>query len=114
MILGLDAYLTDWLNLLLRWLHVIAGIAWIGTSIYFVFLDTALERPREPGDAEKGVHGELWAVHGGGFYHVQKHLTSRPPACPSRCTGSSGRRTGRGSRASRCSSSSTTSTPTRT
>ena len=76
MILGLDAYLTDWLNLLIRWLHVIAGIAWIGTSIYFVFLDTALERPREPGDAEKGVHGELWAVHGGGFYHVQKHLTS--------------------------------------
>jgi uncharacterized membrane protein len=75
-ILGLDAYLTDWLNLLIRWLHVIAGIAWIGASIYFVFLDTSLERPREPGDAEKGVHGELWAVHGGGFYHVQKHLTS--------------------------------------
>jgi uncharacterized membrane protein len=76
MILGLDAYVTDWLNLLIRWTHVIAGIAWIGTSIYFVFLDTALERPREPGDAGKGVHGELWAVHGGGFYHVQKHLTS--------------------------------------
>ena len=76
MILGLDAYLTDWLNLLIRWTHVIAGIAWIGASIYFVFLDTSLERPREPGDAEKGVHGELWAVHGGGFYHVQKHLTS--------------------------------------
>jgi uncharacterized membrane protein len=76
MILGLDAYLTDWLNLLIRWLHVIAGIAWIGTSIYFVFLDTALERPREPGDATKGVTGELWAVHGGGFYHVQKHQVS--------------------------------------
>jgi uncharacterized membrane protein len=76
MILGLDAYLTDWLNLVIRWTHVIAGIAWIGASIYFVFLDTSLERPREPGDAEKGVHGELWAVHGGGFYHVQKHLTS--------------------------------------
>ena len=76
MILGLDAYLTDWLNLVIRWTHVIAGIAWIGASIYFVFLDTSLERPREPGDADKGVHGELWAVHGGGFYHVQKHLTS--------------------------------------
>jgi uncharacterized membrane protein len=76
MILGLDAYLTDWLNLLLRWLHLIAGIAWIGTSIYFVFLDTALERPRESRDREQGVHGELWAVHGGGFYHVQKHLTA--------------------------------------
>jgi uncharacterized membrane protein len=76
MILGLDAYLTDWLNLLFRWLHVIAGIAWIGTSFYFVFLDNALERPSEPGDAEKGVTGELWAVHGGGFYHVQKHPVS--------------------------------------
>jgi uncharacterized membrane protein len=76
MILGLDAYLTDWLNLVIRWTHVIAGIAWIGASIYFVFLDTSLERPREPGDADKGVHGELWAVHGGGFYHVQKYLTS--------------------------------------
>ena len=76
MILGLDAYLTDWLNLLFRWLHVIAGIAWIGTSFYFVFLDNALERPREAGDAEKGVAGELWAVHGGGFYHVQKHQVS--------------------------------------
>jgi uncharacterized membrane protein len=76
MILGLDAYLTDWLNLLFRWLHVIAGIAWIGTSFYFVFLDNALERPSEPGDAEKGVTGELWAVHGGGFYHVQKHQVS--------------------------------------
>jgi uncharacterized membrane protein len=76
MILGLDAYLTDWLNLVIRWTHVIAGIAWIGASIYFVFLDTSLERPREPSDVEKGVHGELWSVHGGGFYHVQKHLTS--------------------------------------
>jgi uncharacterized membrane protein len=76
MILGLDAYVTDWLNLVLRWTHVIAGIAWIGASIYFVFLDTSLERPRERGDTEKGVHGELWAVHGGGFYHVQKYLTS--------------------------------------
>ena len=56
MILGLDAYLTDWLNLLFRWLHVIAGIAWIGTSFYFVFLDNALERPREAqATREKGV-----------------------------------------------------------
>ena len=71
MILGLDAYLTDWLNLVFRWTHVIAGIAWIGASIYFVFLDASLERPREPSDVEKGVHGELWSVHGGGFYHVR-------------------------------------------
>jgi uncharacterized membrane protein len=76
MILGLDAYLTDWLNLLFRWLHVIAGIAWIGASFYFVFLDNALRRPEDPRDREAGAIGELWAVHGGGFYHVQKHQVS--------------------------------------
>ena len=76
MILGLDAYLTDWLNLVFRWLHVIAAMAWIGTSFYFVFLDNALRRPEDPRDREAGATGELWAVHGGGFYHVQKHQVS--------------------------------------
>ena len=76
MILGLDAYLTDWLNLVFRWLHVIAAMAWIGTSFYFVFLDNALRRPEDPRDREEGATGELWAVHGGGFYHVQKHQVS--------------------------------------
>ena len=70
MILGLDAYLTDWLNLLFRWLHVIAAMAWIGTSFYFVFLDNALRPPENARDREAGATGELWAVHGGGFYHV--------------------------------------------
>jgi uncharacterized membrane protein len=76
MILGLDAYLTDWLNLLFRWLHVIAAMAWIGTSFYFVFLDNALRPPESARDREAGATGELWAVHGGGFYHVQKHPVS--------------------------------------
>ena len=69
----MDPYLTDWLNMLVRWLHVVAGIAWIGTSFYFVYLDLSLQRPKEREDAEKGVGGEFWAVHGGGFYHVQKY-----------------------------------------
>ncbi|MBA3412380.1 MAG: urate hydroxylase PuuD [Actinobacteria bacterium] len=68
-----DPYVTDWLNFLLRWLHVVAAIAWIGTSFYFVFLDNALLPPKDDRDANKGVGGELWAVHGGGFYHVQKY-----------------------------------------
>ncbi len=62
-----------WLNLAIRWLHVIAGVAWIGASFYFVWLDNNL-RPSKAG--AKGVHGELWAVHGGGFYHSQKYLVA--------------------------------------
>ncbi len=71
--LALDQYVTDWLDLLLRWLHVIAAIAWIGTSFYFVLLDQSLRPPADPADAEAGVAGELWEVHGGGFYQVQKY-----------------------------------------
>ncbi|HEV3407082.1 MAG TPA: urate hydroxylase PuuD [Gaiellaceae bacterium] len=74
-------YTTDWLNLLLRWLHVIAGIVWIGTSFYFVFVDNALERPKRREDADAGVGGELWEVHGGGFYRVQKYRVA-PPVLP--------------------------------
>jgi uncharacterized membrane protein len=70
---AVDPYLTDWLNVLLRWLHVVAAIAWIGASFYFVYLDLSLRPPRKRGDAEKGVGGEFWAVHGGGFYHTQKY-----------------------------------------
>ncbi len=69
----MEAYLADWLNLLVRWLHVITGIAWIGSSFYFVWLDNHLEPPRDAHDAEKGVGGEVWSVHGGGFYHAQKY-----------------------------------------
>ncbi|MDB0564510.1 urate hydroxylase PuuD [Ralstonia solanacearum] len=70
----MEGYLLDWANLLLRWLHVITAIAWIGSSFYFVWLDNSLTRPTAPDLLEKGVDGELWAVHGGGFYHPQKYL----------------------------------------
>jgi len=68
-------YGLEWFNLILRWLHVITGIAWIGASFYFVWLDNTI-RPPAPGSdlAAKGVSGELWAVHGGGFYNPQKYL----------------------------------------
>jgi uncharacterized membrane protein len=68
--------------MLLRWLHVIAGIAWIGSSFYFIWLDDSLEPPR-PGseEARKGVAGELWAVHGGGFYNPQKYAVA-PASLP--------------------------------
>jgi uncharacterized membrane protein len=78
----MDAHLLDFLGLLLRWLHVIAGIAWIGSSFYFIWLDNSLEPP--PADSEnakKGVAGELWAVHGGGFYNPQKYAVA-PAALP--------------------------------
>lgn len=73
-----DPYILDWLNLLLRWGHMVAGIAWIGTSFYFVALDFSL-RPRE--GLPRGVYGEAWEVHGGGFYQVQKYV-SAPPSLP--------------------------------
>ncbi len=71
----MEAFILDSLNLLLRWLHIIAGIAWIGASFYFVMLDTSLRKPKQQDDEERGVFGELWAVHGGGFYQSQKFLT---------------------------------------
>jgi len=79
----MDAYIVDWLNLLLRWLHFITGVAWIGASFYFVWLDNHLEAPKDRGDEAKGVGGELWSVHGGGFYHAQKYRVA-PPAIPDR------------------------------
>ena len=69
------AYTLDWLNLVVRWSHMIAGISWIGASLYFVWLDNHLEPPQLATDARNGVSGELWSVHGGGFYHNQKFLT---------------------------------------
>jgi uncharacterized membrane protein len=75
-------YGLEWLNLVVRWLHIITGIAWIGASFYFVWLDNTI-RPPAPGSdlANKGVSGELWAVHGGGFYNPQKYLVA-PAALP--------------------------------
>ena len=72
----MDAYLLDWANLLLRWVHVITAIAWIGSSFYFVFLDNNLIRPNSPDLLEKGVDGAMWAVHGGGFYNPQKYMVA--------------------------------------
>ena len=70
------SYLLDWANLLLRWAHVIVAIAWIGSSFYFVFLDNSLVKPTDPALLDKGVNGELWAVHGGGFYNPQKYMVA--------------------------------------
>ena len=74
----MDPYIADWLNVLFRWGHFMAGIAWIGASFYFVALDFSL-RKRE--GLAPGVAGEAWEVHGGGFYHVQKYL-SAPSTLP--------------------------------
>jgi uncharacterized membrane protein len=74
-------YALDWVNLLLRWTHVIVAIAWAGASFYFVWLDNHLTPPTDPKLKEQGVSGELWAVHGGGFYNPQKYLGA-PKALP--------------------------------
>lgn len=65
----MNSWLADWANLLLRWAHFIAGIAWIGSSFYFIWLDRALTKPAQP---RPGVEGDLWMVHSGGFYQVEK------------------------------------------
>ncbi|MEO6031789.1 MAG: urate hydroxylase PuuD [Burkholderiaceae bacterium] len=77
----MDAYVLDWVNLLLRWAHVIVAIAWIGASFYFVFLDNSLTIPQAADLKAKGVDGELWAVHGGGFYNAQKYMVA-PKSIP--------------------------------
>ncbi len=66
-------YLREVADLVLRFLHVVAGIAWIGASFYFIRLDLGLSPPAERADLDKGVAGEYWGVHGGGFYHSQKY-----------------------------------------
>ena len=73
----MDAHLTEWLNLGIRWIHMIVGIAWIGASFYFVWLENNLNRsnPRE------GLSGDLWAIHGGGIYHLEKYKLA-PPQMP--------------------------------
>ncbi len=78
----MESYILDWANLLLRWVHVITAIAWVGSSFYFVFLDSSLTAPEDEDLKRQGVSGELWAVHGGGFYHPVKFLGA-PPKLPS-------------------------------
>ena len=75
------AYLLEWLNLIGRWSHMIVGVAWIGASFYFIWLDDALLTPKSPADVDRGVGGEVWSIHGGGFYHAQKYKVA-PPALP--------------------------------
>ena len=70
---SIDLDLISWLELAVRWFHLIAGIAWIGSSFYFIWLDNSLKPPTP---AKPGVGGELWAVHGGGFYHKQKYVVA--------------------------------------
>ena len=65
----MNSYFSEWLNLILRWFHLVAGISWIGSSFYFMWLDQSLEPPKKPRD---GVEGELWMCHSGGFYQVEK------------------------------------------
>jgi len=72
----MEAYIVDWLNMLVRWAHFITGIAWIGSSFYFIWLDNHLEAPAEKASADRGVGGEIWSVHGGGFYHAQKYKSA--------------------------------------
>ena len=68
----MESYFMDWLEMLFRWMHVIAGIAWIGASFYFVWLDNHLESPPR-WKSDKGIKGDLWAIHGGGIYEVAKY-----------------------------------------
>ncbi len=69
----MGALVTEGLHLVVRWMHILAGIMWIGTSIFFNWLDSHLEKPETP---KKGVEGELWMVHSGGFYQVEKKLVA--------------------------------------
>ena len=74
----MDVFLGEWVNLLLRWAHMIVGIGWIGTSFYFMALDYSLDTKERKSE---GVYGTAWQVHGGGFYHVEK-FTVAPPRMP--------------------------------
>ncbi|GAA0583412.1 urate hydroxylase PuuD [Caenispirillum bisanense] len=76
----MDLALLDWLNLIGRWIHLIVGIAWIGSSFYFVWQDNSLEPTADDPD-RKRLHGEIWMVHGGGFYHAKKYKVA-PPDLP--------------------------------
>lgn len=76
----MESYIYDWLSLIFRWLHLITGVAWIGASFYFIWLDNNLENPPQ-WKKDKGVKGDLWAIHGGGIYEVAKYQLS-PPKMP--------------------------------
>lgn len=78
----MEPIVWEWVNFLVRWLHVITAIAWIGSSFYFIHLDLSLRR-RD--GLPPGVAGEAWQVHGGGFYNMMKY-TVAPPELPEKLT----------------------------
>ena len=73
----MDPHITEWLNLAIRWAHMIVGVAWIGASFYFVWLENNLNRV----NPKTGLSGDLWAIHGGGIYHLEKYKLA-PPEMP--------------------------------
>ncbi|MCL9775335.1 urate hydroxylase PuuD [Vibrio methylphosphonaticus] len=73
----MDPHMTEWLNLLIRWVHMVVGVAWIGASFYFVWLENNLNRS----NPKDGLSGDLWAIHGGGIYHLEKYKLA-PPKMP--------------------------------
>ncbi|WP_409300198.1 urate hydroxylase PuuD [Pseudomonas sp. KCJK8993] len=73
----MEAHLLEWLNLSVRWIHMITGVAWIGASFYFVWLENNLNRV----NPRNGLSGDLWAIHGGGIYHLEKYKLA-PPSMP--------------------------------
>jgi len=77
-----QSIITDWFSLMFRWLHIVAGVAWIGSSFYFIHLDLSL-KPAD--DLPEGVQGNAWQVHGGGFYRIVKYLVA-PKAMPDELT----------------------------
>ena len=77
----MEAHVLEYLNFAIRWLHMIAGIAWIGASLYFVWLDSSLLAPQDQPSKDIGIGGEVWALHGGGFYRAQKFAVA-PPDLP--------------------------------
>ena len=77
----MEAYFVDWFSVIVRWLHFITGIAWIGASLHFAWLDNSLEEPDEDKKAQ-GIKGDLWAIHGGGIYNFNKYALA-PPTWPS-------------------------------
>ncbi|MGF1698980.1 urate hydroxylase PuuD [Photobacterium makurazakiensis] len=73
----MDPHMTEWLNLAIRWVHMVVGVAWIGASFYFVWLENNLNRV----NPKTGLSGDLWAIHGGGIYHLEKYKLA-PPEMP--------------------------------
>jgi uncharacterized membrane protein len=78
----IDPQISEWISQIIRWIHVITAIAWIGSSFYFIHLDLSLKK-RE--GLPEGVGGEAWQVHGGGFYNMRKYLVA-PPELPNELT----------------------------